>query len=42
MDFSRVKLNLECRRQRTAGKTADFQEGVAAFLEKRPARFRGE
>ena len=36
------QINLESRSQRTAGKTADFKEGVAAFLEKRPARFRGE
>lgn len=36
------QLNLECRSQRRAGATADFKEGVAAFLAKRPARFRGE
>ena len=36
------QLSLEARSQRTAGATADFKEGVAAFLEKRPARFRGE
>ena len=36
------QLNLECRSQRTAGKTRDFKEGVTAFLEKRPARFSGE
>jgi 2-(1,2-epoxy-1,2-dihydrophenyl)acetyl-CoA isomerase len=36
------QLNLECRSQIVAGRTADFKEGVAAFLEKRPAKFRGE
>ena len=35
------QLNLECRSQRTAGRTADFREGVTAFLDKRPAQFRG-
>ena len=35
------QLNLECRSQRTAGRTADFKEGVTAFLDKRPAQFRG-
>ncbi|MBL8382801.1 MAG: enoyl-CoA hydratase/isomerase [Burkholderiales bacterium] len=35
------QLALECRSQRVAGRTADFKEGVQAFLEKRPARFRG-
>lgn len=34
-------LLLERQNQRTAGRTADFSEGVAAFLEKRPAWFRG-
>jgi len=36
------QLNLECRSQRTAGKSRDFKEGVTAFLQKRPARFTGE
>ncbi len=35
------QLDLEYRTQRVAGATADFREGVAAFLEKRAARFRG-
>ncbi len=35
------QLDLECRSQRIAGETDDFREGVAAFLEKRPARFKG-
>jgi 2-(1,2-epoxy-1,2-dihydrophenyl)acetyl-CoA isomerase len=35
------QLDLECRTQRIAGASDDFREGVAAFLEKRPARFAG-
>jgi 2-(1,2-epoxy-1,2-dihydrophenyl)acetyl-CoA isomerase len=35
------QLALEARLQREAGRTADFKEGVRAFLEKRPARFSG-
>lgn len=35
------QLDLEFRTQRVAGASADFREGVAAFLEKRAARFRG-
>jgi 2-(1,2-epoxy-1,2-dihydrophenyl)acetyl-CoA isomerase len=34
-------LATERRMQREAGRTADHQEGVAAFLEKRPAQFTG-
>jgi 2-(1,2-epoxy-1,2-dihydrophenyl)acetyl-CoA isomerase len=35
------QLELEARLQGEAGKTRDFQEGVMAFLEKRPARYEG-
>jgi 2-(1,2-epoxy-1,2-dihydrophenyl)acetyl-CoA isomerase len=34
-------LDAERRLQRDAGRTADFGEGVLAFLEKRPARYTG-
>jgi 2-(1,2-epoxy-1,2-dihydrophenyl)acetyl-CoA isomerase len=36
------QLHRERVGQRTAGKTDDFVEGVAAFLEKRPAKFLGK
>jgi 2-(1,2-epoxy-1,2-dihydrophenyl)acetyl-CoA isomerase len=36
------QLNLERQMQRRAGNTADCREGVRAFLEKRPAKFKGE
>ncbi len=36
------QLALEARLQGECGRTADFREGVAAFLGKRPARFTGE
>jgi len=36
------QLNLERQMQKIAGSSNDFQEGVRAFLEKRPAKFRGE
>jgi 2-(1,2-epoxy-1,2-dihydrophenyl)acetyl-CoA isomerase len=36
------QLNLEFQSQRLAGATEDFKEGVAAFLEKRPAKFAGK
>ena len=35
------QLHLERVTQRDAGRTADFAEGVAAFLQKRPANFKG-
>ena len=36
------QLGLERDAQREAGRSADYAEGVAAFLDKRPAVFRGE
>ena len=36
------QLHEERMAQRIAGKTADFGEGVAAFLQKRPAAFKGQ
>jgi 2-(1,2-epoxy-1,2-dihydrophenyl)acetyl-CoA isomerase len=35
------QLDLERDLQRIAGRSADFAEGVAAFLQKRPAKFQG-
>ena len=36
-----AQLALEAKLQGACGQTADFAEGVAAFLEKRPAQFQG-
>jgi len=36
-----VQLEMEGKLQTLAGRTEDFREGVAAFIEKRPARFVG-
>jgi 2-(1,2-epoxy-1,2-dihydrophenyl)acetyl-CoA isomerase len=36
------QLEVERNLQRSAGQSEDFREGVAAFLEKRPARFKGK
>lgn len=36
-----AQLALEARLQGEAGRTADFREGVAAFLEKRPPAYQG-
>lgn len=36
------QLNLEFESQRIAGGAEDFKEGVTAFLEKRPAKFKGK
>jgi 2-(1,2-epoxy-1,2-dihydrophenyl)acetyl-CoA isomerase len=37
-----AQIDLERRSQQVAGKTEDFVEGVTAFLQKRPAQFKGK
>ncbi len=37
-----AQLDLEAKLQTTAGMTRDYEEGVAAFREKRPAKFTGQ
>ena len=36
------QLDLERASQERAGRTEDFKEGVSAFLQKRPAAFKGK
>jgi len=36
------QIDRERQMQGTAGRTADCKEGVRAFLQKRPANFKGE
>jgi 2-(1,2-epoxy-1,2-dihydrophenyl)acetyl-CoA isomerase len=36
-----AQLALEAELQGEAGRSRDFREGVAAFIEKRPARYQG-
>ena len=36
------QLDLERDLQRLAGRTGDFREGVSAFMDKRPPRFKGQ
>jgi 2-(1,2-epoxy-1,2-dihydrophenyl)acetyl-CoA isomerase len=36
-----AQLDVERDAQRALGRTGDYKEGVAAFMEKRPAKFSG-
>jgi 2-(1,2-epoxy-1,2-dihydrophenyl)acetyl-CoA isomerase len=36
------QLDLEAKLQSIAGSSADYREGVSAFLEKRKAKFQGQ
>jgi len=36
------QLDLERQSQHSAGRTEDFREGITAFIEKRPAQFKGQ
>ncbi|MGB1581927.1 MAG: enoyl-CoA hydratase-related protein, partial [Nevskiales bacterium] len=37
-----TQLNMEADLQRECGQSEDFPEGVQAFMQKRPAKFKGK